>query len=219
LLWRQANRRVAALEERLATLEGWRSAVDVPVVARWGRVIGRELEAGTVSVRVRGESEVPVGSVAVDAGSRQLVGRVVATGPTAVSVRLITAAAGGERWLRCAVFPADGGAGLDAAGQSGLPRVDLRVAGGGRFESAPVGESGVLAAGARVRLDDASWPAEAQMLVVGVVREVRDHETPLMRVAEVVPTVDDLGAVSAVVLLTAEESDGAEPGVGSGGAG
>lgn len=204
VLWRQSMRRVQTLEERLASLEGWRAEVGPRVRTRWARVIGRELEAGTVSVRVGGAEAVPVGTVAVDAASRQLVGRVVGVGPSAVTVRLITATGGERRWLRSVLFPPEGAVD-DATSQAALPRVDLEATPGGSFRSAPVGVGQEFDTGGLVRLDDPAWPSEAQLLVVGRVAAVEPVETPLMRRLTVRPTVDDLGSLPWVVLLVPGE--------------
>jgi len=191
LLLRQANRRIGQLEARLESVEGWRAAAGGAVDARWGRVIGRDLESGTITVRVGGGSGVPVGSVVVDSSSRQLVGRVVlgGGGVGSVVVRLLTTPVEGPtRWLRCVVFPGEEAV-VGASAQAELPRVDLSAEGGGALASAPAGEHPALRAGAVARVDDPGWPDAAQLLVVGRVVSAREAGSPLMREVVVEPTV------------------------------
>lgn len=212
LLLRQANRRVAQLEARLESLEGWRAATGGAVRARWGRVIGRDLELGTITVRVGGGSGVPVGSVVVDSSSRQLVGRVVLGGPGSVVVRLVTTPVEGPtRWLRCVVFPGEEAV-VGAPAQAQLPRVDLSADGGGVLRSAPAGEHPALRAGAVARVDDPTWPEPAQLLVVGRVSSSRESGSPLMREVTVEPMVEDLGGLASVVVLV--PGDGVDVGGG-----
>ncbi len=201
----RANQRIAELERRLESVEGWRATVGPGVAARWAKVVGRELEAGTISVRGGRGAGVPLGAVAVDAASRQLIGRVVANGPNVSTVRLLTAEVEGpERWLRCVLFPADEMV-TEAGAQAALPRVDLELSGGVRFRSDEAGLVPGIELGAEAKIDDSSWPAEAQMLVVGTVAEVEETGEPGFVRVVVEPTVDNLGGVLRVVLLVPRE--------------
>jgi|GEM_PF-2658416 len=216
----QANREIEGLRERLRVVDQFRGATVAPATPRVADVVGRELGAGAITIRGGRLAGFRRGMVVVDDASLQLIGRITRVNATTATVRLITSGDGaaGSRWVRGVVF--DSGAEvLSAEEQAALPRVDLRPSGDGGFESAEVEEHPNLAAGGLVKLDDAGWPREAQLLELGVVEGRLEIDHPLMTRVRVRPRIDDLGLVSRVVVLMPEERDvvGARSAEGGGG--
>lgn len=197
----KANARIAGLERRLGFVDAVGALVGDAVRPRRAPVIGRELAAGTVTVRGGSLVGVPEGAVAIDPVSLQLVGRVVETGPTASSVSVITAKVRGrEGWISGLAFDAAAQV-LTAEQQAMLPLVDLKPTGDGALESAEVSRRELLRPGAIVKLRDDAWPPHAQFLVLGQIVAVEDAEEPLMCVVRVQPLVDDLGSLPTLEVL------------------
>lgn len=203
----QANREIEQLRERLAVVERFRAAALAPVEPRVVRVIGRELGAGTISIRIGARDGAREGLPVVDDSATQLIGRVVRVGPTTSVVRLITSGraspgsrAAGSRWLRGVVIDPDAEI-MDADRQAELPRVDLSPTGDGAFVSAEVRAAAAIAPGGIVKLDDPAWPPEAQLFEIGAVEAILPIDQPLMTKARVRPRIDELELVARVVVL------------------
>jgi len=209
LLLHQAQERAGDLERRLAEVEEWRLLYpDVDIDPLGASVIGATSDPTDRELIVRAGSKhgVTPNTVAVIRRDAQLVGRVTRastltcrvrpiTDPTAPRIegRIMFDAEGNG--LRCSLKPAGDGTLVGDVGESVGPR--------------PI-EPDQIEAGMTVRLDDNTWPAHAQMLVIGHVESVTDDpDKGLRKIVTVRPSVE-LDRISELVLwrVPSPEEDG-----------
>lgn len=194
------------------TLQRGRSLkTDVPVDLAAFPVVGVSSDASSSLLTVRaGTRDGVTRNTVATVDAVQLVGRVDGVRNRTCSVRPITDPS---------VVQVQGLVMLTDAGLDGLacmlePTGDGRLRGDLEYLSPTPDRPTTpeVAAGMTVRLDDASWPAGAQMLMIGKVERVEDSpDSPLRRVVVVRPTVD-LRRVSEVVLRIPVEFDDADDG-------
>lgn len=200
-LYLRVERENAQLRARIAELERGVAHGGGPVSQVRADVLGAasDLSSRLLTIRAGRDRGVAAGAVAV-VDAVQLVGRVVEVGPKTAELRPISARDAGA--LR----------GVVMTGEASGPACLLRPTGEGTLrgdvqDAADVGGA-ELAVGQVVRLDDPTWPAHAQMLIVGRVVSVESPvDAPLRRVVVVRPTVD-LPRVTEVTLRSADEGRG-----------
>ncbi len=211
-LYRREQRENRELRARVEELSRGVAVNTLPVRQVPAPVISAssDLSSGVLTVRAGRGSQVEINTVVV-VGGTQLLGRVERVGALTCQVRPITdpgalavrgrvaiddAPSASARSLACLLRPA--GDGLLV----GDVQDPAELAG---HDAALIDDW--LEVGQTVRLDDDSWPANAQMLVVGVVERIEPApESPLRRVITVRPRVT-LSRVSEVVLRVVHESD------------
>ncbi len=220
-LYRREQRENRLLRARIEELSRGVAVNSLPVRQVPAPVISgsSDLSSGMLTIRVGRNSQVEVNTVVV-VGGTQLLGRVERVGTLTCQARPITdrgamavrgrvaiddTASPTARSLACL---------LRATGVDGLLMGDVQdpaeLAG---HDSASIDDW--LEIGQTVRLDDDSWPANAQMLVIGEIVHIEPApQSPLRRVITVRPRVM-LSRVSEVMLRVVQESSG----VGAGGGG
>lgn len=175
LLYRQEIARSQRLERMVEDLqEGIKLGEDPSMRLVTATVIGRssDLSSQLLEVRAGSGKGVTRNTVATVHGS-QLLGQVVRTNPLTAWVQPITAPDARplqgrviledpQRILRCNLSPTGDGA----------------LAGRLSFLLDPITQQPVVPdLGMTVRLDDDLWPANAQMLIIGTVEDVRPYES------------------------------------------
>jgi cell shape-determining protein MreC len=187
--------------KRLAeTLQGGRALeTDVPVRLRAVPVVGVSSDASSSLLTVRaGSREGVTPNTVATVDAVQLVGQVDGVSPRTATVRPITDPA---------VQRINGRVMVTRIGPDGLA-CSLEPTGDGRLRGdleylAPTPERPSVpevAVGMTVRLDDPSWPASAQMLVLGTIERIEPSSAaPDRQVITVRPTAD-LRRVSEVIL-------------------
>ncbi len=189
--------RIAELERGFAMSAGGFAQVTTTVVAA-----SSDLSSRLLTARAGRAAGVREGAVAV-VEAVQLVGKVTRIDGRTSQVLPITARDAGSLRARIMV------GGIDDA-DAGLACL-LRPTGEGTLRGdvadLPEGEPDTLAIDQIVRLSDSTWPAHADMLVLGrVIAIERAPEAPLRRVVVVRPTLD-LARVSEVVIRTPVETE------------
>lgn len=224
----QADVEIESLRRQIVALQrGLALNPQEPFRQRQATVIGFGVEAGSTLLKVQaGERDgVTTGGVATFDGVN-LVGRVTRVDSRTCRVTPITDKGAGGLGAR--VFAPEAPSAPGAAGApSPLQSLECKLSPDGRGRLiGPVEWTGLRpdqvamkpAPGMIVRLADAppAWPAHAQMLVVGVVEDVRTSDVG--RTTIIVKPAFDLQRVSEVTLrLSGEERDGGTPGAGAGG--
>lgn len=173
-------------------------------------VIGRDadLSRQVLHIRAGSSQNVVSGSVAVVDGA-QLLGRVQSVGPKVSSIQLVTDSAAGR--VRGLVM-------VEGAQAQGGVECDLAPAGDGTLRgrlAAPEPRAGEqppdVKVGQLVRLYDATWPKNAQMLELGTIESIdANPEQPIRRIVTVRPRFD-LARASEVLLRVTGESEGDAP--------
>jgi hypothetical protein len=199
------NQRLRALIEDLQS--GVELAPDLSLRLLASSVIGRDADLARQVLHLRAGSAQGVvpGSVAVVDGA-QLLGRVQSVGPKVSTVILFTDRAAGRVQGRVMV---------DERSLDGGVECDLEPVGGGILrgrlaepevragEQPPEVRPGML-----VRVHDATWPRNAQMLELGTIESIEPNpDQPIRRIITVRPRLD-LARVSEVLLRIATESEG-----------
>jgi cell shape-determining protein MreC len=207
----QAEQEIERLRRQIKDLQGGvEVAPDLTLRRVAASVIGRDADSRrlVLHIRVGSMQGVAAGAVAVVDGA-QLLGRVQApVGPKVSSVQLITDLAAGR--IRGLVM-------VDGAPAPGGVECDLEPVKGGLLqgrlatvEARPGQEPVRVEVGQLVRLHDATWPKNAQMLELGRVEKIEPNpEQPLRQVITVRPRLD-LVRASEVVVRTALEADAGE---------
>ncbi|CAG1005380.1 hypothetical protein PHYC_03225 [Phycisphaerales bacterium] len=151
-----------------------------------------------------GEREGVGPSTVALAPGLQLIGRVIGAAERTCTVQIITGKGaqpvsamimlreGSPDGLRCT---------LAATGDGTLrgPVEDRRDAGTGLAVQPAVGQV--------VRLDDATWPRIARMLLIGRIERVEENpDQPLRKIVTVRPAVDQMDRLSEVILWVPEEA-------------
>jgi len=166
------HQRVLELEEQIALLQALPAAArqlsKAPLLAQVARRTPAD-PTGMVELALPGGVETPpaAGSVVVYAGVH-IVGRTLegATTSTAQVCPLVHALTGP---IRARIFPAAG-----EPGRSVL--ISLEVPEKGDWLAGRAPRDAVVGAGDIVRLDDPSWPATAQMMVLGEVTRIEPND-------------------------------------------
>ena len=171
---------------------------DLPMEQILRRVIGTPAEpGGQLLIRAGHRDGVEVNSVATAEGVH-LVGRVSSVGDRTCIVKLITDKSAGR--IDGVIMTADG--------QRGPRAQKLAPVGGGLLQTRVRVETGekMPEVGQLVRLDDKSWPRNAQMaLVIGAVERPPEPDSSGWYIVTVKPTIE-LERLSEVVLrITPEE--------------
>lgn len=194
-------------EQLRQIIEGLQGGVAYGAPLRLNRVeasrIGADLGAGTIDVKRGSMHGVTIGTVAVATMAPQhLVGLVTDVGPTVSTIHVITDRKVIPNLITTLILPS-GSVTPDVLARA--PRCQFKPIGEGLF----AGEIGAEDA-ARVQrddsayLDDPSWPAAAQRLIVGRVLRAEETENPLFKRLVIRPDFD-LGRVPSVILRTAAE--------------
>ncbi|MEM7756316.1 MAG: rod shape-determining protein MreC [Planctomycetota bacterium] len=214
-LYLQQIRQTERYRTLAETLQRGRSlGTDVPVALATVPVVGVSSDASSSLLTVRaGTRDGVTRNTVATVDAVQLVGKVDDARTRTSTVRPITDPS---------VAQVQGLVMLTDLGSEGLACV-LRPTGDGRLRGdleylSPTPDRPTapeVTVGMTVRLDDPSWPAGAQMLVLGTVERVEpSDDSPLRRVVIVKPTVD-LRRVSEVVLRipvdTGDDQDGSTP--------
>jgi cell shape-determining protein MreC len=183
---------------------------ELPVRQILRRVIGTPAEpGGQILVRAGTRDGVEVNSVATAEGVH-LVGRVVSVGPRTCIIKLITDKSSGP--IDGVIMTPDEARGPKAR--------QLHPVGGGLLQTRVrlEGNEKPPEVGQLVRLDDKSWPRNAQMaLVIGAIERPPEPDSVGWYIVTVKPTLD-LERLSEVVLrISPEEEDAGRPSPKAGG--
>lgn len=186
----RARARVAELERLVGDLQGGLAvapesgvrAFEAPVVS-----VTPSLESGLLRVGAGEREGVVAGASVAVARGVHLVGRVETVGARTCVVATLSAASTG--WIEAQVMVDDPETGWAC---------QLEPVGEGRLRGDMVADARDIRAGQTVRLADRSWPASAQMLVIGRVEEAIQRENGRW-VVTVRPEID-AGRLGEVVL-------------------
>lgn len=189
-LWRREQQENEQLRELIADLQAGRAYPErVPVDRLAADRVGRGLRAGTIDINRGGRDGVQREAVVVSRRGEQLIGLVTGVGELISTVHLITDKDLDPNLIVGVVIDDEGPTGAPMAV---LPRCQLRPVGDGLLADAEFGvsEDSTVSEGDIVRLNDDTWPAAAQMLVLGRVVAVEVTDRPLFRRLVVRPMVD-----------------------------
>lgn len=206
-LYLAAQRENERLERLLGELRvGSAVTPDAPLRQVATSVIGVPSELGDI-LRIRAGTRhgVVVGDAAVAEGL-QLIGRVVRVSARTSEVRLLSSKAGEAVRARI-VTEESSGAGLDCLL---VPAGDGTLSGPVEAPpSTPGAPARVAAVGQSVRLsDEARWPRNAQMLLIGRVESVRpDPDQPLRTIVVVRPSMTIDRVRDVIVRTSGEEAE------------
>ena len=199
-LYRAEQKRTRNLAEQVAQLQQLPPEVlRSSSMALMARVVmdGSDSTLGASIVRLPRTLEQPLvpGTVAVYQGVH-LLGRTTDASDRRHLATVMPAAHPSVGALQGRVFPDP-----DGDSSRSFP-VYLEPTGTGSFIS-EIDRSASIERGARVRLDDDSWPATAQMMIIGEVSSVKVDDDEPLRDRLVVTPIYELRDVSTVTLLVA----------------
>lgn len=196
--------RIEALRATVRELQGGRELADDRSYETFvAPRSGGDLRTGVIEVRGGSRNAIRSGAIAVAGTSQQLVGRVADVGLLTSTVRVFTRDESDRGAVDCLIAPAGE---TDASVILASPVCRLEPAKDGSM----IGEIGVgdgveIEVGMLARLDDPSWPACAQRLIVGRVVEVLHTDHPLHRKIVVRPEIDPMHVASVVLRIPSGE--------------